>query len=72
MATSTIRSKITSAAQNQAQQSLWARISTMIAVQRQRRVLATLEAHLLDDIGLTPAEAVQEAQKPVWDAPEYW
>lgn len=69
MTISAIRPKIASIPQSQG---IWARISTMIAVQRQRRVLGTLETHLLDDIGLTSADAAKEAKKPVWDAPEYW
>ena len=31
-----------------------------------RRHLATLDAHLLADVGLTRAQALEEAQKPFW------
>ena len=37
-----------------------------------RRVLAKLEPHLLDDIGLTEAQAKTEANKPIWDVPGHW
>ena len=39
---------------------------------RQRRALAQLDAHRLDDIGLTRAEAQAEAARPIWDAPAHW
>ncbi|MGK7652477.1 DUF1127 domain-containing protein [Roseovarius sp. MMSF_3350] len=34
---------------------------------RQRRALARLDDHALDDIGLTRAEADAEARRPIWD-----
>ncbi len=37
-----------------------------IARQRQRRQLARLEGHLLDDIGLDAPAARREAAKPAW------
>ena len=47
----------------------------LMAAQRQRRelsALAMLEDRLLDDIGLTRADALVEAQRPFWDAPAHW
>ncbi len=35
---------------------------------RQRRALASLDDHLLRDIGLSRAEVVREARKPFWRA----
>lgn len=35
---------------------------------RQRRRLATLDAHLLRDVGLTRQDALAEAGKPFWAA----
>jgi uncharacterized protein YjiS (DUF1127 family) len=35
---------------------------------RQRRALASLEAHRLNDIGKTRDEALAEADKPFWRA----
>jgi uncharacterized protein YjiS (DUF1127 family) len=42
------------------------------ALSRSRRGLARLDDHLLQDIGLTRAEALAEAERPVWDAPSHW
>jgi uncharacterized protein YjiS (DUF1127 family) len=33
---------------------------------RQRRVLAELDDHLLDDVGITRAQALEERRKPFW------
>ncbi|MGR3496857.1 DUF1127 domain-containing protein [Citreimonas sp.] len=38
-----------------------------IAVSRQRRDLAGLDARALNDIGITPGEAHREAARPFWD-----
>lgn len=35
---------------------------------RQRRQLKTMDARMLDDIGITRAQANAEAQKPGWSA----
>lgn len=35
---------------------------------RERRALADLDAHMLDDIGMTDLEAQTEASKPFWRA----
>lgn len=48
------------------------RLITLAAVARQRRHLADLDDHLLRDIGITRAEAMQEAQKAPWRAPAHW
>lgn len=42
------------------------------ALYRQRRHLSELDARLLEDLGLDPAEARAESARPVWDAPGYW
>ena len=47
-------------------------IPDLVALWRQRRRLATLDDHLLDDIGVTRGEAETEARRPVWDAPRTW
>ena len=52
--------------------SLRARLAGAISLARQRRALARLDPALLADIGLTRDEALAEASRPVWDAPEYW
>ena len=48
------------------------RLSHLLALHRQRRNLAALDAHLLDDIGVSRAEAQREAERPVWDVPRTW
>lgn len=46
--------------------SVWARLETMWRRHRSRVALANLDGHLLRDIGVTYAEAEQEANKPFW------
>ena len=48
------------------------RLLTLMSLGRSRRRLGDLEEHLLRDIGLTRAEARQEAEKPIWNAPSHW
>lgn len=38
----------------------------------QRQALKTLDATVLNDIGITRAQANAEAKRPVWDAPATW
>ncbi|SMY08564.1 DUF1127 domain-containing protein [Flavimaricola marinus] len=38
----------------------------------QRRQLGALSGAQLEDLGLTAAEAEQEASRPFWDAPRHW
>lgn len=45
---------------------------SFFSLYRQRRALADLDAHLLQDLGLTKHEAMSEAERPVWDAPSNW
>lgn len=42
------------------------------AAYRQRQTLANLDAFALADIGLTRADALTEAAKPIWDVPQHW
>jgi uncharacterized protein YjiS (DUF1127 family) len=44
----------------------------MIRLARQRRALAALDDHQLRDIGLTPEDARQEAERQFWDVPNHW
>jgi uncharacterized protein YjiS (DUF1127 family) len=37
-----------------------------------RRALAKLDARALNDIGVTRAEAIDEAGKTLWDVPKAW
>ncbi|MEM7088969.1 MAG: DUF1127 domain-containing protein [Pseudomonadota bacterium] len=52
--------------------SVLARIIRAMSVSRQRRHLARLDDRALEDIGLTRTQAKTEAQRPVWDSPEFW
>ena len=47
-------------------------IRTYLALDRQRRALAKLDAHLRDDLGLTEADIVREASRAPWDVPSHW
>ena len=38
----------------------------MLARSRERQILASLDARMLRDIGITPYEAGTEARKPFW------
>lgn len=52
--------------------SLLKRIATLFALARTRHQLKSLDAHMLDDIGLTRSQALTEAKRPLWDAPATW
>lgn len=45
-----------------------ATMSLWLARSRSRRVLATLDDRQLRDLGLTPAQALRESDKPFWRA----
>ncbi|MFD1342402.1 DUF1127 domain-containing protein [Litorisediminicola beolgyonensis] len=51
---------------------LFHRLSAFSALARQRRALARLDDARLADIGLTRHEALTEAARPAWDAPDHW
>lgn len=44
----------------------------LLALIRQRRALARMDAAQLTDLGLTRAQALAEAARPVWDWPAHW
>lgn len=52
--------------------SLLARLIDMLLLRRQRAQLAKLDDAALRDMGLTRAQALQEAKRHMWDAPEFW
>ena len=39
---------------------------------KQRRDLSQLTPAQLDDIGVSQTEAIREAKRPIWDAPNFW
>jgi uncharacterized protein YjiS (DUF1127 family) len=45
---------------------LWSRFLEMQELRRQRRALARLENHLLDDIGLTRDDVERELARSIW------
>ena len=48
------------------------RVHDMLALRRQRKALAELEDHQLNDIGVSREEAETEAARPAWDVPNHW
>jgi uncharacterized protein YjiS (DUF1127 family) len=49
-----------------------ARAFALTSLARSRRSLGRLDDHLLQDIGLTRAEAMAEAERAIWNAPRHW
>ena len=47
-------------------------VAAAVASYRQRRALARLDDARLADLGLSRAEALTEARRPVWDVPGHW
>jgi uncharacterized protein YjiS (DUF1127 family) len=60
------------AQQTRIRRRIWSVVFSLLALQRSRRHLKTLEPHLLRDIGIAGHIAADEAARPVWDAPEHW
>ncbi len=52
--------------------SVLARLINAIGLHRQRARLAQLDDAALRDIGLSRAQALREAGRPFWDAPDHW
>ena len=52
--------------------SVFARLARARALYRQRRALRALDDAALTDLGLSRDEALAEARRPVWDAPQNW
>ena len=57
----------------------WPRISGLVPfilacfeTRRQRQKLASLDAAMLRDIGMTPEDAREEAMRGFWDVPSHW
>lgn len=48
------------------------RLRAMGAVRRSRRALMNLSPEALEDVGLSQAEAQEEAHRPLWDVPQHW
>ena len=48
------------------------RLNMAMALRRSRIRLQQLDAHMLDDIGLSRDDVESEAYRSVWDAPSTW
>lgn len=44
----------------------------LLLLRRQRRRLAALDDHMLEDIGVTRDAAETEARRTLWDVPNHW
>jgi len=51
---------------------VWSRVMATLMLYRSRRALAQLDSHILNDIGISRAQALSEAKRAVWDAPDRW
>ena len=51
---------------------LWQVVTGAPALTKQRRDLAALEPHMLQDIGLCREDVQRETGRPFWDAPQHW
>lgn len=47
-------------------------IKVALAAQNSRTALGKLDAAALADIGLSQAQACEEANRPIWDVPANW
>ncbi|WP_372574252.1 DUF1127 domain-containing protein [Ruegeria jejuensis] len=52
--------------------SFWRALTHAWAVRRDRQKLLRLDDAALKDIGITRSEALAEARRSFWDAPETW
>lgn len=59
-------------ARTRSRKTLVSRVFLFLSLWRERNALKDLDQHLLDDIGVSAAEARAEADRPVWDAPHRW
>ena len=51
---------------------LFSRAFLSLSIWRERNALSKLDPHLLNDIGVSEAQAKSESARPVWDAPSRW
>ncbi len=55
-----------------ANRGFWTRLTSAGSLWRQRQALAAMPDHMLDDLGISRADAMAEAAKPMWDVPQHW
>ena len=53
-------------------QSWRTKLANLASLARSRHALRKLNAQQLADIGISKAQATQEARKPLWDVPDHW
>lgn len=51
---------------------LLGRLLSVFDLRASRVRLGQLDSHMLRDIGISPEQAAQEAERPFWDAPQGW
>ena len=51
---------------------IFRKLHLLLVLRRDRRRLAVLDDHLLRDIGISRDDALREAERKGWDAPDYW
>lgn len=49
-----------------------ARLHGAFTLWRHRRHLETLDARMLEDVGLTEVDVARDAALPAWDIPAWW
>lgn len=52
--------------------SLIARVFSLLGLYSSRQSLARLDDAMLDDIGITRAQAQRESRRSMWDVPSNW
>ncbi|WP_424969495.1 DUF1127 domain-containing protein [Dinoroseobacter sp. S76] len=48
------------------------RLVHLLTLGRTRKQLRGLDAHMLNDIGLSREAADRESERPIWDVPQGW
>jgi len=72
MTTETCTTSTFSAAPLRSKASALTMLRAIFALYSQRKALAKLDASDLRDLGLTRAQALEEANRPIWDVPSNW
>ena len=65
--TNTAKTAVAPIAQTTQRMPFFAKLHQLVGLQRQRRTLGNLDEHLLNDIGITKAQADEEAARSFWD-----
>lgn len=47
-------------------------LGRVLSVWSQRQKLKSLDDRALNDMGITRRQALEEARRPIWDAPQTW